>query len=338
MKPVFSLLNTLLILNAVFFAVNAWAIMQVNLGKGLTTSGAGLLAIMALGIILVMLCHLVCILIVLKTQNLPTLYVITVVSGALVIYNSVVLSNALSRERAEREHTEQQTRAREKYVAGEEVALNKSHKAFTMAIAANDSNAVSEMILRGEAVTAEDLKFAAELTFVYDRAISLSIFKNLIRHQTNVHFSDELIWTFLYTYSGRHECDPQRLKIIKLFISHEVRLLPDHSFPLVCKEVLALLFENGISVDALTTINYTNYEVADEINYFPRWTPVMIYANEFPNFFEETKMLLGLKANVDYEDENGYTLRKIIHKKLNESYSSAHDEMLRELLEISKSL
>jgi hypothetical protein len=296
--------------------------------KGMSPNVGGVFFVMMLVFAGIIFLHLVSIGIIYFTKNLTLTYFITGLSSIVTI--SIVAlcgrkiienrNNAVLQKKWEEEAEETRIKA------GLPEGIR--HRAFRDAIVANDSGKVGRMAMQGERATDDDLAFAINACFDSGEEISTDIFETLIHNGADAKTASPV---FIFNRFCKD------IETVKLLLDAGANPQPTKDyFPLICLPKLKLLLQYGTEINLLTQTYYQPHKEDKEYFQLGRWTPLMVYLNEYPAYFEETKFLLSQKPDLTYKDENGYGLKDLLENTIR--HRTSLGESVKELVEFRKGI
>jgi hypothetical protein len=229
---------------------------------------------------------------------------------------------------------------RNEYEAGMNVTGAEGFSVLTSAISENDTLKVEDLIHNAEPSAHVLLQYALDLNFNYQHKISFSIFKILFEHTADPAWTE---YPFDPVMLCTRECNP---KLLSLLLTAKAPLLSESGFYPTCAENLSLLLKSGLDVNTkilATEYPYSTSTMPQSIRDNPnlvgntKWTMIMKYANNYPEYVDATKLLITQGADLTYKDENGESLQTIIDEWI-KIYTSPTEPMPKDLLELKAKL
>jgi hypothetical protein len=276
----------------------------------------------------IILLHFVSIGIVYFTKHLTLTYFITSIFSVITILILVMCcskiienkNNSVLQKKWEKEAAENRIKS------GQPEGIR--HQEFRDAIFGNDSIKVQQMVMEGERATDDDLSFAINACFDLNEKISTGIFETLIHNGAAAKTAPP-------TFMLNRFC--KDIETVTLLLDAGANPLPEKNyFPLVCLPKLKLLLQHGTEINLLSETYYQPHKQTDESFEHGRWTPIMVYLNEYPDYFDETKFLLSQKGDLKYKDERGYGLKDLLDIIINKQASKGG--YVEELIEFRKNI
>jgi hypothetical protein len=231
---------------------------------------------------------------------------------------------------------------RDNYQTGVNVKGAEASTEFTKAIATNDSVTVARLIANGTPVKDIHLKYALDLNFNYNHPISISIFKSLFENGIQPNWKE-------YDFDpveGSATAWGCQAELLSLLLKAGAAAKSEVGFYPTCAANLAVFVNYGIDINTKIRSTYYPYStstvpqsVRDNPNAVTdaKWTLLMKYTNNYPAYIDEMKFLIDHGADLNYQDENGESMKTMVDELI-KNYDSSNDEIPEDLIELKKML